>query len=130
VEDAGVPAALLVLAEVRESGGESFASPSEVSGRPRASEENGDVMKEARAVLVRREGKLADERPEILREGARRRLFVLLSQLLLEPEPVAVSGGGSLPEGRPKMSKDLFGFLGHRGNDTSALEAQVFSGAE
>ena len=79
-----------------------LARPGEVRGRTRAPEKYRDVMKEARAILVRGEGKVAGEGPEVFREGARRRGVLALAQLLLEPEPVAVGGGGSLPEGRPE----------------------------
>jgi hypothetical protein len=60
MQDAGVPAALLVVPEVGEGGGESFACPRQVGGRAGASEKDGDVVKETRPVLFGVEGKLPD----------------------------------------------------------------------
>src|SRR5439155_292835 len=84
-----------VVAKMRESGGESLARPGKIRGRARAPEKNGDVMKEARALLVRGEREVAREGPEVFRERACRRGVLALPQLLLEPEPVAVAVGGA-----------------------------------
>ena len=55
VEDAGVPAALFVLVEVREGGGEAFAGAREIGGGAGTAEEDSDVVEEASPLLLPRQ---------------------------------------------------------------------------
>ena len=94
MERAGTPPRLVVGGKVSQRGREQSARPVEVRRRPRASEENGEVMEKpsASARLPERRGVV--ERPEVVGERPGLRGALCVPQLLLRPEPVAVGSDG------------------------------------
>ena len=108
-----MPTGIVVLAEVFEGGRKGLPGSGEVRGRARRSEEDRDIVKEAGAILFRREGKLFEHLPQVFGDRPRVGGIVAVAKLFLEAEPVAVRGGRILSKLLAEVLKESADVLGH-----------------